>query len=163
MRLQMALYAAVFALVPVFATAETVMLYTHEAEDSEFFARVGIDYAAAIEDGVLDIFFEDGYIIFTYGLPTIDPESMPSVSEPVAVRVAKSGGASLLLELEISKPVPDRLFPETVRFVFRNIILEEEIAAGEVAVTDVMRRDLTDPRALCVAMGRAVAKSALGG
>ena len=93
MRLQMALFAALFVFIPLFASAETVMLYTHEAEDSDFFERVGIDYAAAIEDGVLDTFFEDGYIIFTYGLPAIDPETGPAVREPAPLRVAKSGGA----------------------------------------------------------------------
>jgi len=143
------------------ATADTVMLYLREADDSTYFELAGIDLAAAVEDGVLAEFFEEGHIIFNYGLPPEDPEEAPFVTQAAPVRVAKTGGASLLLEIMLSDPVDDQRVPASVGYVFRDIILDQEISRGTVGVDDFAGRDLTDPRALCVEIGKTVARMAL--
>ncbi len=143
--------------------SDTVMLYTAEAEGSHFFEIAGIDLAAAVEDGVLSVFFEEGYIIFNYGLAAPDPLEAPFATERVPVRVAKSGGASLLLEIRLSDPENDRMIPVSVTYVFTDIILDREISRGVVVTADIVDPRVTDARALCVEIGRAAALSALGG
>jgi len=141
--------------------AETVMLYTDEAEGSEYFTLAGLDLAAAVEDGVMAVFFDAGHIIFNFGLPGDEPADPPFRSERVAVRTAKAGGASLLFELLLSNPADSRPIPGAVEYVLSDVLKNEEIVRGVVRLTEVDDGEITDYRRLCALLGTAAAVEAL--
>lgn len=140
---------------------DTVMLFTREIETSQFFELAGIDYAAAVEDGVMDVFFEAGHIIFNFGLPGEQNADLPFRAEHIAVRTAKAGGASFLIEIGLSDPVESKPAPERVFFRYLDVIREETLAEGFVDLADIDSDVITDPRELCELVGRAAAMAAL--
>ena len=140
--------------------ADTVMVSLHDSQESRFIEIAGKDLAAAVEDGVLEVFFDYGHIVFTFGLPE-NTEEPPFRSESIVVRVAKSGGASLLLELELSDPAGDLLVPSRIGYRYSDIVKRTVISKGEVLINDVDDGEITDTRELCIAFGRAVARRAL--
>jgi hypothetical protein len=146
---------------PVYA--ETVMLFTREAEGANYFELVGIDFAAAVEDGIMEVFFDEGHIIFNYGLPGKRGVETPFPSEPVPVRAAKSGGATFLIEIELSNPPEPGIAPLVVTYRYSDVIRERLISSGVVRLEEIDDGSITDARELCAAIGRAIAFAALSG
>ena len=142
-------------------SAETVMVYIRATEDSDFYYQSGIEYARAIEGGIMDVFFDAGHIVFNFGIPptvSIDP---PFASERPAVRAAKAGGASHLFEVELARPVVDRLVPIRIAYVYSDIIAKRVLAEGTIQYQEIEDSDLHDLLELCKSFGQNVALSAL--
>ena len=54
--------------------------------------------------GAMAEFFDLGHIVFNYGIPGDPPEETPFTADRSPVRVAKSGGARQLMEIELQEP-----------------------------------------------------------
>ena len=150
-----------FVLAPVCIGADTVMLYVTESAESDYFKNAGLDYVAAVEDGVMDVFFNAGHIIFNYGLSSEPPAKTPFRADNVQARVAKSGGARFLIEVALSNPASESIAPAVIEYAYTDLILKEEITAGLLRLEAIDDGSITDERELCAAIGRAVALAAL--
>ena len=150
------------ALCPILLSySDTVMVHLRVTDDSDFYYQAGIDYARAIEDGVMDVFFDAGHIVFNFGIPPTVLLEPPFASERPAVRAAKAGGASHLIELELARPVVDRLVPIRVAYIYSDIIEKRILSEGTVRYEEIDDQDLHDLLELCKIFGQYVARTAL--
>ena len=99
-------YKIIFILlifVPIsFAFSDTIMLYTGKPADSNVDLSEIIPYISFIEDGIMDILFDSGHIIFNLDINTEDvlaKEKLNFIPESMQLRYAKSNGADFLLEI----------------------------------------------------------------
>ena len=143
------------------ASADTVMVHIRVTEESVFYYHAGIEYARAIEDGIMDVFFDAGHIVFNFGIPPVMPSDPPFDSERPAIRAAKAGGASHLIEIELDRPVVDRLIPMRIDYVYTDIIAKQILAEGSIRYQDIENNELHDQIELCKSFGQNVAWSAL--
>ena len=136
------------------------MVYVSTSPDSDYQLGSALRYATAIESGVMDVFFDHGHIVFNFGIPGIDPEPTPFRSEPPAVRVAKRGAATRLLELLFSDPTKDHPMPATIEYTYTDLTSDLVVAAGVVRAA-MLRVGSTDLIELCREYGQEVAIEAL--
>ena len=141
--------------------AETVLLHLGNAHGSAYLTEDSIDFAAAVEDGVMEVFFDQGHIIFNAGLDIGRPVDPPFSAERYAVRIAKSGGASYLLEVGLTQPDEENALPHTAVFIFTDLVSERVLTRGELNVAAISREDSTSTRDVCIFLGRKIADSAL--
>ena len=152
-------------LFPGLAFSETVMLYTQMQLRSEGPDR-NLDRFAAIEDGVMSLFFDSGHIIFDTGMP-----QQPNLagtngqqSETWAIQEARKGGADFLLEVSLS--FPDAPYPAVVplaiHYKLKQLANGLTLAEGDVTPafqpSEVAEKK---PYDLCFALGQEVARHAL--
>lgn len=147
--------------VSIALSAETVMIAISEAESSDYFRLSGYGCAEAMEGGAMAEFFDLGHIVFNYGIPGVPPEETPFTADRAPVRVAKSGGARQLMEIELHQP--SARVPQRVIFTYTDIFTETTISAGSVRLVELGARVLSDASELCAAYGRAIARHALEG
>ena len=140
---------------------DTVMLQVLEAEASDYFTLAGLDYVAAVEDGIMEAFFDAGHIIFNFGLSAPAKLELPLRKDRASVRVAISGGAGFLIEIILTDPTKDRFAPSSVDFFFTDIMHERVITSGHIDLSEIDDGSNSDDRELCEALGRAVALAAL--
>ncbi len=154
-------------LVPV-AMADTVLLYTMnddfgkddyaEADDPKRAPSVTI-----VEDGVMSLFFDNGHIIFNAGYT--DRMYSPFDAEPLAYRLAKNGGANLLLEVALSYAQADEgvyATPITARYRLVEIP-SEKILTEALLETASLREGGIQPSGeeLCFMLGQSIAAGVL--
>ena len=137
------------------ASGETVLLHIENPEWMEL--------AAAVEDGIMEVFFDNGHIIFNTGLNHEMPPDPPFKAERAALRIAKSGGAGFLLEVRLGDLPGENQAPLELAYILSNVMEDGEILRGQILVEEVMPEKLIGARELCTLMGRAVAIQALVG
>lgn len=152
-----------FLLVAVFsASGETVLLYSMSPEGTED-AAYSIFY---MEDGIMDVFFQAGHIIFngTYQSEEAElPADVPFEDRP-SFRMAKAGGASLVLEICLHfSGREDEILPESVDYLFVDVLHEKNIAEGSVSIAEAGDPEELEDFELVRMMGRKVGLSALRG
>ncbi|MFO7731452.1 MAG: hypothetical protein R6V86_11895 [Spirochaetia bacterium] len=145
------------------AYTETVMLFSEEP------TGVGNerDSVIYVEDGIMDVFFSAGHIIFNGGYQQFDQESKDAQSpfdDTPSFRLAKSGGADYMLQvqLEFTKDDEDSL-PVKALYSFYHLNSEERLASGEVLLSEAGEREELDEEVLIRRMGRHVGTEAIGG
>jgi hypothetical protein len=149
-----------------FVYGETVLLYSKSPEGVEDGAY-SIFY---MEDGIMDVFFQAGHIIFngsskgggTNGAAGL-PEELPFKDRP-SLRMAKSGGASLVLEvcLHFSGRAEETL-PESAEYLLIDVRSERSLAGGTVSLAQARGSEKLEDFELVRKMGREVGLGALGG
>lgn len=115
----------------------------------------------AIEDGIMEVFFDTGHIIFNSGIDSEEPPDPPFKSERIAVRLAKAGGALYLLEVELFAADAADSMPSFATFIFTDLQLSEVISKGRIVTEELIPDSLTDPGEVCVLLGRDLAQNAL--
>lgn len=92
-----------FCLACTGAVSETVMLYIGNGVENEDQFEASLPLSMALEDGVMNEFFDRGHIIFNAGIkPEQDFPETPFKADRLPVRIAKAGGAAYLLEVSIN-------------------------------------------------------------
>jgi len=148
------------------ARSETVMLYVRDMTTDEDSAEASISFFMALEDGVMDQFFESGHIIFDSGLQyvTVEEERFP---ERTAVRMAKSGGARVLLEIDMTYPPGPRdhtVLPLAARFTVSDILSGDSLHQGTISFSSIVESEKGNPKSdeeLCTIWGKTIAGEAL--
>jgi hypothetical protein len=117
-----------------------------------------------LEDGVMSAFFEAGHIVFNAypqmaeGAP--EPEGF---FERFSVRVAKSGGANLLLEIGMSfNDNADDTLPVSATYHFYELENGSLLSEGNVEKEEVGDLDELGDEEIVKRMGEALASGALG-
>ena len=154
-----------FVLVPaVTLTADTVMVYTEDVAGNGD-AKLSRGY---LEDGVMSVFFDAGHIVFnSFPEAAEGTESPEGFSDRFPVRAAKSGGATLLLEIGMSfNEDKEEPFPVSVDYRFFRIISEELLVNGSVDLNEVRteeEKEELEKKELVRRLGERVAHDALSG
>lgn len=152
-----------FLLVTAFsASGETVLLYSLSPEGTED----GAYSVFYIEDGIMDVFFQAGHIIFNGSYQNEEAELPEDVSfeDRPSFRMAKAGGASLVLEIRLHfSGKEDEVLPETADYLFVDVLHERKIAEGSVSIAEAGDPEELEDFELVRMMGRKVGLGALRG
>ena len=145
---------------------ETVMLYVGSGPENRAEFDLCIPISAALEDGVMSEFFDSGHIIFNAGLKSAVrfPEP-PGSHERLPLRIAKAGGASYLLEVELNYSVPDgEDGPKDfyADFVFSHVNSSKVLQQGELSSQAAERNiETPDPEEKGYVLGTMIAQETL--
>lgn len=152
-------------------SAETVLIYVGDTSASEEEFKLCLPLSSALEDGVMNEFFDNGHIVFNAGIKMrSDFPEPPFESERLPVRIAKAGGAAYLLEIKIQYileekeggnfEVPRDLSAD---FIFSHVTSERVLQQGGLG-TSVFHRnggEAPDPEKDSYILGQMIAKEAL--
>ena len=138
--------------------AETLLVFTVNSVDmnaDEPDVRV-VGLQSAVEEGIMSVLFNDGHIVFNAGVVSSN-EKLDIASDRLSVRLAKNGGASWLLEVDlgyVSKGPEISLANAEYRLYHLNT--DKEIISGEVSPAEVKSRPDQDDEELGEAMGEGI-------
>lgn len=119
------------------------------------------DFIRATTDGILEAFWDAGYIVYDSGDPATLGEQ---IYLPNLVETARSGGAQLLLLVELTTDRRDEEAPLTPRsFRYRLISVQEgtPIESGTAAVANMIPEDEMDKEAYWLSLGGMVGREVL--
>ena len=144
------------------AAAETVMLYSDRP------SGIGDETSAIhyIEDGIMEIFFDAGHIIFngTYGMMEGDESGDSPFDDNPVYRIAKSGGASYVLSVRLSFTEDmEELLPVSAAYEFIELLTERHLSSGTVLLERSDGWKEKEPYELVQNMGRKLGREALEG
>ena len=141
--------------------AETVIINVSNGPDSNFITTKRLPDVIALEDGAKEPFFDNGHIVFNAGV-SADFQDGPKVDNMELVcRLAKSGGASHLLDVQIGAETGERGLPAVVLYTFYQLIDEKIISYGSISLADVLEAGSADSEDVCRSLGRKVAESVI--
>jgi hypothetical protein len=140
--------------------ADTVMVYTEET-GGKGDVKMSRGF---LEDGVMSAFFEAGHIVFNAFPEMAEGKEEPEdFAERFSVRVAKSGGANLLLEIGMKfNDDEEEPIPRSASYRFYELESGNLLAEGRVALSEVGDREKLDNEEMVKRLGEAVAVGALG-
>ena len=145
--------------------AETILLFVDTLEAAGFTGE-SLPLAAAVEDAIMESFFDEGHIIFNAGLREAEVETGKDISSdgPEGLRdrfpvfLAKSGGAGYLLEVYLSYVKADeRIVSADADYSFFSVTDGTLIAKGRVEGTRIEQRNHMAADDLCLLVGRNLA------
>ena len=147
------------------ASTDTVMLFS-EVPTGKGNKQDSVIY---VEDGIMEVFFGAGHIIFNGGFQEYNQEAEDDAAEQTfgdvpSFRIAKSGGASYILQvrLQFTSDEEDTL-PEKAKYSFFELSSEKKLADGGVLLSDAGDREELEDMEIIRRMGREVGSQALQG
>ena len=143
----------------VILPAETILVFTRNSLDGERTEVARLQ--AAIEDGVMETFFDTGHIVFNAGFVTAnEPLAVPS--ERLSFRMAKSGGALYLLEIDLDyREIEEQVALQRAEYRFYQVISGQMLLEGNIDMSEVSADADTAQRERCTLMGESIAGGAL--
>jgi hypothetical protein len=145
--------------------SDTVMIFLRDMTDNERSAKVSAPYFMALEDGIMDQFFEAEHIIFDSGLQYAGPEG--PYAERKSLRMAREGGAEILIEIDMSYPPGPRdpsILPIDARFAVSDVASGKILHEATTAFSSIISAESGSKRSIedfCFLWGRAIALEAL--
>ncbi len=150
-----------FFLLPL--SAETVFLYLEDDWLTPDLRRGAEWVSGGLEDGVMESFFDAGYIVFN--AENGFNEAEPSGNRRTSLLMAKSGGAHVLVEMVIlydDGEEPPVSYPRGVRFSVRRVETDALIFEEELLTAPFLSPPAQDEREVCRRLGSAAAGLVLG-
>lgn len=139
--------------------AETVMVNTRDDVDAAYINDERLIFASLVEEGIMAQFFDNGHIIFSAGLSAED-ESV-QVSRELGGRIALAGGAGFLMDVALGQPDLESNLPVTIGYCFLDLIEDEVIVEGVLALSEIPEEELLNPEEASLAMGTRLALTVL--
>ena len=140
-------------------TAETVLVFTRNSLDPEAYAVAELQ--AALEDGVMEAFFDAGHIVFNAGV-VAGNDTLDIPSERLSFRLAKSGGALYLLEIDMYyRPLEEALEVTGAEYRYYDVRDGSILAEGNYSDGEIRSSDDETVEEICTAMGESIASGAL--
>jgi hypothetical protein len=145
------------------ASADTVMLFS-EAPTGKGNLQDSVIY---VEDGIMEVFFGAGHIIFNGGFQEYDQEGDDDAAEQTfddvpSFRVAKSGGANYILQVRLQFTADEEdTLPEKAQYSFFELSSEKKLADGVVLLSEAGDREKLEVVEIIRRMGREVGSQAL--
>lgn len=143
---------------------ETVMLYIGDGDLDEETFESYLPLARAVEEGVMNEFFDSGHIIFNNGIsadarfpePPFDAERLP-------VRMAKSGGARYLLEVKLTYTGAETDNPDitSAAYRFTNVLDGRLLMSETVDEAIPPLGEFDEPERRWYGFGREIAEGSL--
>jgi len=143
-----------------FVAAETVLLYTDSPAEGEGSAEV----QGYFEDGVMEVFFDSGHIIFNgdYRSAEEEREATELFGDRPSFRLAKRSGAGLVLEVRFTySDDQEEKTPRSVRYRFIDVQKEKDISSGSIDIAQVPREDTSKDTVIVQRMGALVGRRVL--
>jgi len=144
--------------------AETVFLYLEDDWLTTDMRRGSEWIAGGLADGVMEQFFDAGYIVFD-GENSFGVSGQPE-NRRISLLTAKKGGAHVLLEMVIlydeEEPVPAS-YPRGIRFSARRVETDASFLEEELLTAPFLTPAVQDEREVCRRLGAAAAKLVLEG
>ncbi|MFW6361100.1 MAG: hypothetical protein ACOC2R_05040 [Spirochaetota bacterium] len=143
--------------------ADTVMLFSEVPTGS----GNKQDSVIYVEDGIMEVFFSAGHIIFNGGfLEYDDQESEDAAKETFgdtpSFREAKSGGAGYILQVQLKfTEDEEEILPQKALYSFFELNSEKKLADGVVLLSEAGDREELEDKELIRRMGRQVGSQAL--
>jgi len=142
--------------------AETVMIYSDRS------LGLGDEKSAIryIEDGVMEVFFDAGHIIFngTYEMISEGGEEEKLFNDSPVYRIAKSGGASYVLNIQLRFTEDENdLLPVSASYKFIDLETERNLASGLVPLEKGKDWKEKEPHELVQSLGRRLGLEVLKG
>ena len=139
--------------------AETVLIFTRNSLNPE--RQAVVELQSAVEDGVMETFFDAGHIVFNAGIVT-DNDSLDVPSERLSLRLAKSGGALYLLEIDLEYlEVEESVAVRGAEYRFYNVLSGAELTSGSLSPDEISTESDTPHATVCSSMGAAIAGGAI--
>lgn len=147
-------------LMPV--AAETVMIYSDKS------LGLGDEQSAIryIEDGIMEVFFDAGHIIFngTYQMISESEEEENLFNDSPVYRIAKSGGATYVLNIQLRFTEDEEdLLPVSASYTFIDLTTERNLASGLLPLEKGNEWKEKEPHELVQSLGRRLGIEALKG
>ncbi len=145
--------------------ADTVMLFSEVPTGS----GNKQDSVIYVEDGIMEVFFGAGHIIFNGGFQEYDDQDSEDAAQETFAdtppfRVAKSGGASYILQVQLKFTEDEEdLLPHKAQYSFFELDSEKKLADGVVLLSEAGDREELEDKELIRRMGRQVGSQALQG
>ncbi len=137
------------------AAANTVMVYTKTVEGQGEIKET----RGTLEDGIMAVFFDAGHIVFN-GFPpdAEEDEEPPDLPEDISFRIAKSGGASLLLEVDMcfGDDEEEKLL-QSVRYRYFDLFSGELLDEGSLLLSDIDKPEEPDGKTRLRLLGEKLA------
>jgi len=140
---------------------ETVMVDVSNGPESLYISEERFENAVALEDGVMELFFDNGHIVFNAGISVDRPNEMESDETESAMRIAKRGGASHLLAVRVGAPANKGELPKFVSYVFYRLSDDFVLSRGSLQLTDMPLDKNYSIQEICRIYGRRTAENAL--
>lgn len=140
------------------------MLYIGDGDFEETESEEYLPLARAVEDGVMNIFFDSGHIIFNNGFSAdAQYQDPPFDAERLPVRLAKGGGARYLLEVRLDYAGAGTKSPEitSAEYRFSNVVAGNVLRTGRISGTDSGSTDFDEPEQRWRNIGREIAEGSL--
>ena len=136
---------------------ETVMIYSqNRPQEVDGPSKAVIAQQAAVEDGIMNVLFDDGHIVFNAGI-TGENESLAIVSDRLSVRLAKNGGAGWLVELDLEYGlIEEARVLKRAEYRLYNMMTDAHIVTADIDVADVRTRDDQKIAELCLLLGEGI-------
>ncbi len=147
-------------LIPLSLSAEMVLLFTVDKNGDKDLIKSTHIVSSAIEEGIMDRFFEAGHIIFNAGINDDHPAELPIDADRLSLRLAKNSGASFLIELDLIYPEGTReknTIPEIITYRFYTVVSEENLVSGSIITGSVRESIETISTDFCFKMGKIIA------
>ncbi len=139
---------------------ETIFIYT-VSEGTEATLKNSVPY---LEDGVMEVLFDAGHIVFNASSTTpVIKKGLSSYKEPADFLTAKSGGASFLLEIAMHYSVADKKeIPEYADYRLYNVISGKLLKDGKIHIGKEGKNKKKSGEEKLTDMGRNMAHDVLG-
>lgn len=154
------------------ASAETVMVSLQNDDRSRYIVQERIELVSAMEEGMMEPFFDANHIVFNLGINI--EENAVSPSDELVARVALSGGASFLLNVyvgDVPEPAADgpadnqeelnTLPPVQVRYTFIDLYRDRIITQGTLLTADLPPKKTANAMSACFTLGETAAIASL--
>ncbi len=140
--------------------AETIFVYT-VSEGTDKTLKTSVPY---LEDGVLDVLFDAGHIVFNASsIKPVEKKGLDSYKEPEDFLTAKSGGASFLLEIAMHYTLKDdKEVPRSAEYHLYNVISGRLLTDGKVLIEKDAGGKKKSNEEKLTDMGRAMVNGILG-
>ena len=142
--------------------AETVMINVSNGPDSNFITAERLPDVTALEDGAMELFFDNGHIVFNAGVSVDPKEGLRVDSRERVFQLAKMGGASYLLDVQIGAETGERSLPKVVLYTFYQVIDKQIISRGSIPLADVLKAERAGSQDVCRDLGREVSEIVIG-
>lgn len=143
---------------------ETVLLYIGDGEMDEETFEIYLPLVRAVEDGVMNEFFNSGHIIFNNGI-SADAEfpEPPFDAERLPLRMAKSGGACYLLEVKLSCTGAEENDPDitSAEYRFSHVLDGRVLRSDSVDEAIPAKTEFDEPEQRWYGFGKEIAQGSL--
>jgi len=159
-RLPGIVFALIFCAAAVYSDA--VLIFTTNSLDPE---RLSVmELQSAVEDGAMSVFFDAGHIVFNAGVVSGNTR-LKGPSDRLSMRMAKSGGALFLLEIDLLYKEPEtdeeKLDAPSAHYRLYDVMKDTLLTRGSLTPGEVQSRGEAGPEELSAALGGAIADHAV--
>jgi hypothetical protein len=146
------------------ATAETVMISVQDDTDieDEDYRSVSRYHLSAVEDGVMEAFFDAGHIVFNFG--EYERPAGETMQRRYDIRkAAKGGGASMVVQLSLvfERVDEETLKPVGIDYELWDVASGEALAGGRRSAPFGFSEENNKPGNRSAELGRRVARELL--